>query len=81
MATRTINLTEMSQLKRRVAEQFSAELHYHGSCGGQNFSVDPSSEELRSFLEDYFAEKGLTLSFSSDGLRFYAMSARCKKNA
>lgn len=80
MATRTINLTEMSHLKKQVAEQFSAELHYHGSCGGQNFSVDPSSTELRHFLEEYFGEKGLALSFSADGLRFYAISSRCNKN-
>ena len=39
MATRTINLTEMSRLKKQVAEQFDVELHYHGSCGGQNFSI------------------------------------------
>ena len=81
MATRTINLTEMSCLKKRVAEQFSTELHYHGSCGGQNFSVDSSSAELRSFLEEYFGEKGLSLSFSIDGLRFYAINQRCKQNA
>lgn len=80
MATKTINLTEMSHLKKQVAEQFSAELHYHGSCGGQNFSIEPGSAELRSFLEKYFGEKGIALSFSADGLRFYAISPRCKQN-
>lgn len=81
MATRTINITEMADLKKAVSEQFSTVLHYHGSCGGQNFSVDSSSEELRSFLENYFSEKGLSLSFSRDGMRFYAMSARCKQTS
>ncbi len=80
MATRTINLTEMSRLKKQVAEQFDVELHYHGSCGGQNFSITSNTAELRSFLEDYFSEKGLDLSFSGDGLRFYAISSRCKQS-
>ena len=79
MATRTINLTEMSRLKKTVSEQFSTELHYHGWCGGQNFSVSSTSDELHHFLEDYFGEKGLSLSFSGDGLRFYAINARCKQ--
>ncbi len=73
MAARTINVREMSQLKKTVSEQFTAKLHYNGSCGGQNFTMDYSSEELRCFLVEYFGEKGLSLKFSDDGLRFYAV--------
>ena len=73
MAARIINVQGMSPLKKTVSGQFAAKLHYSGSCSGQNFTMDSSSEELRCFLVEYFGEKGLPLKISDDGLRFYAV--------
>ena len=63
MARRVISSAEMAELKKQVAEQFSAELHYMNS----------SSPELHAYLTQYFGGRGISLKFSADGLRFYTM--------
>lgn len=73
MARRKISHSDMTELKKQVAERFSAELHYRDSCGGQNFSMNSSSPELQEYLTEYFGGRGISLKFSSDGLRFYTI--------
>jgi hypothetical protein len=70
--TQNIQITwnEAIELKARAKEQFSAEIHFHDCCGGQYFSLETSDEKLKSFIENYFANKSLKAVFSDDGLQF-----------
>lgn len=63
-----LTLDDIIQLKKQVQERFHETLHTHDTCGGQSFSVRELTPELRSFLTDYFRQKGLKPTFSdTDG--------------
>ena len=65
-----LNLSEVTKLKKEVSDRFSAELHFHDGCGGQYFSLDEISDELRKCITAYFADKNMQAVFSEDGLSF-----------
>lgn len=65
-----LTLSEASKLKKEVSDRFSTEIHFHDGCGGQYFSLDESSDELREYITEYFADKNMQAIFSEDGLHF-----------
>lgn len=65
-----LSLTEVADLKQKLRDAFGVELHFHDACGGQHFSVEQSSEELRAFIAQYFSEKQLKVDFYNGGRGF-----------
>ena len=61
------------ELKKAVQDNFGVYLHFHDSCGGQSFSIEEDSEELRGFITDFFAARGINIKFTVDGLSFYTV--------
>lgn len=73
MARNIVSLADIAELKKQAAERFSAEIHAHDSCGGQSFSIEEDSEELRGFITEFFAARGINIKFTVDGLSFYTV--------
>lgn len=68
---RTLNLSEVSELKRMLKEKFRMELHFDNEYQAEEFSFDavPSEAMLRA-LDKFLAPKRLRAVFSDDGTRF-----------
>ncbi len=73
MAKEIISLADIAELKKQAKERFSAEIHAHDSCGGQSFSVDADSEELRRFIMEFLSARGINVKFTADGQSFYTV--------
>ncbi|MCB7320655.1 RDAC family protein [Lacrimispora sp. 210928-DFI.3.58] len=72
-----ISLTEAAKLKAVLKDNFSVQLHFHDSCGGQYFSLDePAEESLRQWIADYAEEKRLRAVFTEDRCGFYLVKDR-----
>lgn len=54
-------------------EKFGEHVHFHDRCGSQFFNLENHTPEMQKFVEEYFAEQGITAVFS--GLMFRLMSA------
>lgn len=66
----TVSFTLAAELKKAAAEKFTSAIHFHDGCGGQFFTVDEPSEELKNFITDFFAAKNMKPVFSDDGTSF-----------
>lgn len=53
----TVSFTLAAELKKAAAEKFNSAIHFHDGCGGQFFTVDEPSEELKNFITEFFAKK------------------------
>ena len=65
-----LSLSDVSELKKEVAERFSATVHFCDSCGGQSFTVESPAEELKNFVTVFFDAKNLKVIFSENGEHF-----------
>lgn len=65
-----ISITEASELKKAILENFGVTLHFHDGCGGQYFTLDERNDEIKQFVENYFGEKGMTVNFIAKGTQF-----------
>lgn len=65
-----LSLTDVRELKKEVEQQFSVKVHFCDSCGGQSFTVESPTEELKEFISTFFAKKNLKAVFSEDGKYF-----------
>ena len=65
-----VTLSEATKLKKEVNDRFSAQIHFHDSCGGQYFSLDESNDELKKYITAYFTNRNMQAVFSEDGLHF-----------
>ncbi len=68
---RTLNISEVSELKRMLKEKFRMELHFDNEYSAGEFSFDavPSEAMLRA-LDKYLAKKRLRAVFTADGTGF-----------
>lgn len=66
----TVSFTLAAELKNVAAEKFNSAIHFHDGCGGQFFTVDEPSEELKNFITEFLAEKNMKPVFSDDGTSF-----------
>ena len=68
---RTLNLSEVSELKRMLKEKFRMELHLDNEYAAAEFSFDAiPSEAMRRALDKYLAKKRLRAAFREDGMSF-----------
>lgn len=65
-----ISFSEVSELKAEVKDRFSAVVHFHDRCGGQFFNLEEANDELKEYIEEFFAKKNMQAIFSEDGLHF-----------
>ena len=65
-----ISITEASELKKAILENFGVTLHFHDGCGGQYFTLDERNDEIKQFVESYFDKKGMTVTFIARGTQF-----------
>ena len=49
-----LSLTDVTELKKEVEQQFSVKVHFCDSCGGQSFTVESPTEELKEFISTFF---------------------------
>lgn len=62
-----LNYSDVIVMKKAVDEVFHLNVHFHDACGGQYFSLDDTpSDELVSFITDFFKKQNITVNFSSD---------------
>ena len=64
------NIFAVTELKKKISELFSVEVHFHDACGGQYFTVDELTDEMKAFLIEYFSERKLKVHFSESGDSF-----------
>lgn len=67
-----LTLNEVVDLKKRVDESFGVQIHFHDGCGGQYFSVDRPTEELKEFIIRFFDARNLNVLFSENWEQFSA---------
>lgn len=65
-----LSLTEAANLKKEIFEKFSVQIHFHDGCGGQYFSVEKPTDEIKEYISAFFARQNLNVLFSENGERF-----------
>ena len=65
-----LSISDVVELKRAITEKFSSQIHFHDGCGGQYFSVDELTDDMKAFLIEYFSERKLKVCFSESGDSF-----------
>lgn len=62
---------QVKVLKDEMQEKFNTHLHFHDRCGGQHFNLDEPTDEMREYINAWFAAKGCHLAWSEEGDMFY----------
>ena len=65
-----LSLSDAATLKQETAERFGVSIHFHDGCGGQYFSIDEPTQELKAYITVFFAQRNLLVHFSTDGEQF-----------
>lgn len=65
-----LSITEVTQLKKEAESKLSAQIHFHDGCGGQYFTINNPTDELKRFITDFFNKKGLKAVFTENGEQF-----------
>ncbi|MBQ8163030.1 MAG: hypothetical protein IJZ93_01510 [Clostridia bacterium] len=65
-----LSFSDITEFKKAIDQRFSIKIHFHDCCGGQHFTVDEMTEELKEYIASYFAERKLKVRFSEDSKHF-----------
>lgn len=65
-----ISFDEVLELKKACKEKFNEHVHFHDACGGQYFTLETDSEEIRSFITDFMLAKKYRVNFSKNKMSF-----------
>lgn len=65
-----ISLSDAAELKKGAKERLSSDIHFHDGCGGQFFTIDAPTAELKQFIIDFFASRKIKVFFSENGEYF-----------
>lgn len=65
-----ISISDAAVLKREIAEKFSVQIHFHDGCGGQYFTIENPTEELKEYIRTFFARQNANVLFSENGEQF-----------
>ena len=65
-------LFDATDFRDDLQNKFNIYTHFHDQCGGGfSFSYDePLGEEEKSYIESYFAQRGIDIQFSEDSKYF-----------
>ena len=63
----TVDYSDVLKMKKAVDDVFHLNVHFHDGCGGQYFSLDEKpSDELKSFIVDYYETLGIKVNYAND---------------
>lgn len=65
-----LSLYEVAELKKDVEDKFSIKIHFHDACGGQHFTIENPTDELKKYIVSYFSKRNLNVLFSKNGTSF-----------
>lgn len=65
-----LSLNDIADLKKNLYEKFSVQIHFHDSCGGQYFTLENPTDELREHITAFFAKQNMNVLFSENGEHF-----------
>lgn len=65
-----ISFDEVLKLKHACDEKFKEHVHFHDACGGQSFSIETDSDEIRNFIINFMAEMNYKVKFHEGGMFF-----------
>ena len=65
-----LSISDVADLKKAIAEKFSLQIHFHDGCGGQYFTIDELTDDMKAFLIEYFSKRKLKVHFSESGDSF-----------
>lgn len=58
------------KFKKELMDKQSVYLHFHDGCGGQYFTLEKNSDEIKKCIYIFLSEYNLKASFTDDGLQF-----------
>ncbi len=65
-----ISFDEVLKLKKACDEKFKELVHFHDACGGQYFTLETDSDEIRKFITDFMAKMNYKVVFDKTGMSF-----------
>ena len=66
----TIDFSNVIKIKNAVNEKFGEYVHFHDACGGQYFSLETDSDDIRDFIKDFMLKIDYKVIFDKSGLSF-----------
>lgn len=66
----TVSFDFVKNLKKALQTEFSVYLHFHDACGGQYFTLEQTSDDIKSFIYSYLQKQNMTAVFTDDNLQF-----------
>lgn len=64
------SLIEAASFKKEIYEKFCVQIHFHDGCGGQYFTLENPTAELKAYITDFFARRNLNVHFSENRQHF-----------
>ena len=65
-----ISFDEVLELKKACQEKFNEHVHFHDACGGQYFTLETDSDEIRKFITDFMLAKNYKVNFDKNKMSF-----------
>ena len=65
-----ISFDDVLKLKKACDEKFKEHVHFHDACGGQYFSLETDSDDIRDFIKDFMLKIDYKVIFDKSGLSF-----------
>lgn len=65
-----ISFDDVLKLKQACSEKFNEHVHFHDACGGQYFSLETDSNEIRDFIKDFMLNMNYKVVFDKSGMSF-----------
>lgn len=65
-----ISFDDVLELKKACKEKFNEHVHFHDACGGQYFSLETDSDEIREFITDFLLKMKYKVNFDKDKMSF-----------
>ena len=65
-----ISFDEVLKLKQACNEKFKEHVHFHDACGGQYFTLETDSDEIRDFIVDFMKKMNCKITFDKTKMSF-----------
>lgn len=65
-----ISFEEVLELKHACDEKFKEHVHFHDACGGQYFTLETDSDDIRNFIKDFMAKMNYKVVFDKTRMSF-----------
>lgn len=65
-----ISFDDVLKLKQACSEKFKEHVHFHDACGGQYFTLETNSDEIREFIKEFLLKMDYKVNFDKSGMSF-----------